>query len=200
MKKSIVILILFALLFLCSSSCCMFYDIEDETYEGHEMCIGFAEKTNCGFIGYVAVESGDGETVVLPDEYRGIPITELGGYMGRGYPCPFLIEPIFIEEDEEHTVFQSSVEFFEEKTGKEYLYRDIVYHVVLPKHLKEIVFVHGDAYYFVENNDEASTEPITVYRILYEFEMDEENPYFYTEDGKLYEKKTSALVDDFLYE
>lgn len=198
----IIALFVLALSLFSLSACSMYYDIEDAEFEGRMMGMGYAEKLNRAFVGYVVTDNQEGETIVLPDDYNGMPVTELGGYVGRGYPCPFLVEPLFLNEDETHYYVISRDEDLAEGTTSttEVITHNITYHVLLPKNLKELVYVHGRYIYLKKSKESADTEPVEVYRILYYFELDESNPYFYTENGKLYNKKTNELIDAFIYE
>ena len=62
------------------------------------------------------------------------------------------------------------------------------------KNLTKIVDVEMDRYYLLEENG-----AFVFYRPCVYIVCDEENPAFYSKDGKLYDKKTDELITEFVY-
>ena len=123
----------------------------------------------------------------IPDSYGDYPVVELGGYVGRGAPCPFDIRVKGI---------QSSLGVYPEAgtfgkvNGKKV---DVIYHDVtlnLGANIKEI-FANQDGLYVDTGGDRGEVHVVRVY-----VNCDPSNRQFYSENGRLYDKK-GKLVKGF---
>ncbi len=174
----------------------LFYD---ETAEKDGFTIAINETANCCFVGgFNCKEYNDNEEIVIPDEYEGKPITQIGGYYGRGVPTPFYISvwDIYVnvpEDSEYHTLYSSDIRNFD--INADYTVQDIVFTLSLGKNIKSIKNVYMVHYYPHINEDNS----ITFYHPVVKINCSEDNKYFYSKDGKLYDKNTNALIEDFAY-
>ena len=201
MKKfSILCLILLFIYLLCG--CSLLYSDKAEL-DGFDIYIN--ETQNKCFVGYYKcipddIEISDMETnyeITVPNFYNGIPITELGGYYGRGVPCPFYIslaEYMNAEDGSKYSLVYSSnlVDYnFEE----EYNVIEIPFTIYLGQNINSIINVSADDY-FPHINDDGT---ITFYHAVVEIVCSEYNETFYSKEGKLYFSKDNTLVTEFDY-
>ena len=116
----------------------------------------------------------------IPNSCDGYRVTELGGFIGIGGPCPFtVVLPDTKSVHNENTLpVGSQVE---------------QYHLVinLGQYRKEDEFVHMKVYHRLEDD--------RFVQILVSVNCSEDNRYFYSLDGKLYRRKDDTLVDNFFY-
>lgn len=136
-------------------------------------------------------EGGD-TSFEIPDEFMGYPVTTLGGYTGRGYPCPFAARANAVEAD-----FTCSDGFFDYHHRADDAYETLVFSVCLGKNVRKLGYVDGKSYLGNYLNDEECDFTL---KIVYSFTVDEENKTFFAENGKLYYKASGELVDEFFYE
>lgn len=131
----------------------------------------------------------DNMELTVPDEFDGIKITELGGYYGRGYPCPFSVWLPADWGDWSGDNIQDDTE-----------YETLVFSVHLGKNIEKLCYVDGKCFCGVtlENGDEYIYDAL--YKIAYRFTVDGENEVFYASEGKLYYRENNELVDEFFYE
>lgn len=185
MKRSIKIcinniigLILCVMTLVVLSSCSFSYTID--TLDDY--AIGYSSKS--AFIGYVSYDL-DTVEIHLPDEYKGVKVLELGGYYGRGVPTPFFLGYEGITEgflmdfdsiDENDTIIEVNID------------------VYLPKYLKKCVYVQP----LVCGTSESGQN--TIYLAKCNYYLDSENDYFYTKDGKLYNKSDNTIVNNLIYQ
>lgn len=189
-------------LVLCSaavfSGCSLFYDY---TYE-NGVGIGYSKIEKSAFVADIGWKTGDSFTIVLPNEYNGIPIKELGGYFGRGVPSPFRfmidINALFPDCDDCYATDEKRL--YDEPpawwNNAEITNCDFV--ITLPSRLERIRYVSMDVFVAVYNLEDG-TVFVKIIRPTYYFYISGENAAFYTKDGKLYDKKTNALIDEFVY-
>ena len=129
---------------------------------------------------------GDTEntTINVPDESEdGIKITALGGStksfsMGGDPRIPF---EVYVEGDK----------YVKDDKGKAYTTREIVFTIHFGKNIESMIFRGGDSFYLVNYDG-----TYVFYMKSYYFICDPENPYYYTKDGKVYDKKTNELTQD----
>ena len=155
----------------------------------------FGVGKNDVFLSLCFWREGDDKTILIPDEYQGKPITALGGYTGRGYPCPFAVCLSDSEYDwsasEDWVALHASTDPC----------RTLVFRIRLGKNIRTFSRASGKTYLGIEREGaEGQTENIALYKIVYSFEVDAENRTFYAENGKLYEKAGDRLIDEFFYE
>ena len=125
----------------------------------------------------------------IPDACGDYPVVELGGYVGKGAPCPFEIEVKGLSST--LGVFPSGGTFGK-VNGKNV---DVFYHDVtlnLGANIREIYACQA-ADYVETGGDRGEVHVVRVY-----FNCDPANRNFYSENGRLYEKN-GKLVEGFFY-
>lgn len=200
MKNFLVLLLSISLMF-CLSGC--FFDgvslFYSDSAEADGFYISINKTSSCGFVGeYNCKEYTENMEITLPDDYEGIPIKRIGGYYGRGVPRPFSISLADLymnapEGSEYDSVFVGGINEFE--IPEEYVIEDVVFHLNIGKNIETIEYVSMKTYY-PHINDDGS---ITFYHPVVNINCSDENKYFYSKDGKLYDKKTDELIFDFEY-
>jgi len=184
MKKILTIVCAFALcLSLCGcAGCSLAYDYEVDK----GFIFGTNKLANCCFVGDFT-PNGDERVVKIPDEYTGVRITRIGGYFGRGVPAPFCID---LAREYPTAKIYSSYLFTPEP---EFEMVEIEFTIYIGKNISHIEYVE-DEYYFVEEDGKGSYYHPVVY-----IECSDENDHFYSKNGKLYDKFTDELIEDFSY-
>ena len=184
--------------------------VESDTVDGLEIYYG--DGRNYCFVGSYTY---DGETtdIVIPDEYKGKPVTRLGGYLGSGLPVEFRIDirslcncsdgesyiynnyfpdggsPVIPDGTTMYTIDLSSSDLVVD------IHREIIPFTV---HIgKNIAGASGR--FFSPNVYHVNADgSVTVYNVEYRFECSPENSVYYSEDGVLYRKDTGkALTTDY---
>ena len=184
---------------LFCSSCSLTY----EYIELDNIDIGYSKIERSAYIGRVSSKETEGRNIVLPSKYNNIVIKELGGYFGRGVPTPFGIDilinpPLSYEEmytTKEEYIYQSDLNWWDDYEVTTYKY-----YITLPSKLEKVTYTACKEIFVVTTKEEDNSIFAHIYRPVYHFFIEEENPYFYTEEGKLYNKKTNQLLEEFLYE
>jgi hypothetical protein len=162
--------------------------------------IAINKTANCCFVGkYNCAEYTENLEITIPDDCNGVPIKRIGGYYGRGVPTPFFISvaDLYInapEDSDYNSVFSGDINEYD--ISEEYTIKDIVFHLNIGKNVEIIEFVVMDKYYPHINEDGS----IVFYHPVVNIECSSENNYFYSKQGKLYNKNTDKLVSDFVYE
>ena len=139
--------------------------------------------------------------ITVPDEFDGCPVTMLGGveggYTARGMYLPFYIDLAIFMNAEEGTAFAGVYDSsLEERTfDVEYTVEPVVFVLNIGKNLKTVYAVDMDEYYPHVNEDGS----VTFYYPVVYIRCSEDNPNFYSENGKLYDRETGELIDDFAY-
>lgn len=149
-------------------------------------------QNRCFASGYEYDGTEEGRQITIPDEYNGIPVVKLGGFVGTGVPSPFCILLSYYMNAEEGSEWYG---VYHESLTADYPVENIVFSLHIGKNIKEMDFLDMDTYYPHVNEDGS----ILFYHPVVEVTCSEENPYYYAEDGKLYEKTTDKLVDVFDY-
>ena len=116
--------------------------------------------------------------LVIPDEISGKKVKIWGDH----YPGPF----------------QINMEGILWCCGEELVPEDAVIvprylTIYMGKNLTQLRDFHMKVYYAVEQ------DPVVYYQILVEIQCAEDNPLFYSADGKLYRKADNLLIDVFFY-
>ena len=126
--------------------------------------------------------TADTTTAVLeiPDACEGYRVTALGGYIGSGAPCPFQVNLPNTSTIHSQGTLPDNAEIEQ-------------YHLVIHigKYLRETGFIVMDDYHKIGSNQ--------FIQILVTVNCSPQNPYFYSEDGKLYKRSDHSLVDGFFY-
>lgn len=153
---------------------------------------------------YECTEYTENMEITIPDKCKGIPVTNLGGFTGRGYPYFFGISVYSLYDNSEDYLpepeeidpsssfpLEDLYSSFEEQ-GK-CIYVDLPFVLNIGKNIKEIYTICTIEAYHV--NDDGT---MTVYRpVISEIRCDKRNKKFYSKDGKLYYKSSNKLVEDF---
>lgn len=197
--KKLIVAILCILVCLSFSGCSLLYDYQVNAVDSFD--VGYSRTLDDAFL---ASYNWDGteETMklVIPETYRGIPITTLGGYYGRGVPCSFVLEPT---EAAKEKLFDEATEWFSvsDIRGIEIEIDEINtfnFDVHISKNIEKIEmlnlgsFVCGE---YVKNG----TTCYKVFVLLCTITCDEDNEVFYAKDGKLYYRQNDTLVTDICY-
>lgn len=139
---------------------------------------------------------GDGEnmTVVIPETYMGkYTVTTVGGYIGRGYPCPFYIElPAEIEITYATDGGYGPDELVELDRFESYTVVNYDFRLVLGANIKSVSYVDQVVYVYKDG------EHATLYYPRVYVECAAENKHYYSENGRLYQAD-GTLVEGFLY-
>ena len=162
------------------TQCSWMYGDDDIVEEGLRYYPHAIFKT-CFAADYTWPADSTSAVLDIPDSCGGYCVTELGGYIGRGAPCPFMVS------------LPESSAVYSEGALPEHAQIE-TYHLVLNigKTLKEDTNIAMDHYYSVGSN--------RFVQILVTVNCSEENPHFYSENGKLYKKTDDSLVDGFFYQ
>ena len=199
MKKALALLL--TVISLLSLAGCFPGSISN--YSEHGEIDGFYvsvnQKANRCFVGgFECIEYTDNMELTIPNEYKGIPITQIGGYFGRGVPSPFYISvaDLYMNappgSDYEGT-FSGNIHNF--NIPVEYNVETLVFNLNIGKNIEEVEYVSMHDYYPHINEDGT----ITFYQPAGIINCSEENKHFYSKDGKLYDKNTNELITDFVY-
>lgn len=200
MRKFFAIALLLCLT-ICLSGCLFegaaFFYSDYVEVDGFQIAIN--KVANCCFVGgYDCTEYTENFEITIPDDYDGIPIKRIGGYSGTGFPSPFSISLAALymnapEDSEYYGTFIGDINGF--GISEEYIVEDVVFNLNIGKNIEVIEYVEMDTYY-PHINDDGS---ITFYHAVVDITCSDENKYFYSKDGKLYDKKTNELISDFAY-
>ena len=128
----------------------------------------------------------------IPDEFMGFPVTALGGYTGRGYPCPFAVRVNAGEYD-----FTCDDGVFDVHHRADDEFATLVFSIRLGKNVKTIDFADGKLY--LGRNLENGEFDFTA-KIVYSFTVDGQNETFFAENGRLYKRAGGEPVESFFYE
>lgn len=199
--KKLTLVAVFCSFCLCLSACSLFYSYKSEAVG--EFGVGYSKLFDDAFLGE-AVWNGASNTVelVTPNEYEGIPITALGGYVGSGAPCPFGFVPSeqalkkLCDGNGEWTrLALDDVSAFADKITSVKTF-ELRLHV--GKNIERIELINLDDC-LVYELAEAETEKFEVFVLLLNVTCDEDNKVFYSEGGKLYYRSGGALVEGIAY-
>ena len=178
--------------------CSRLYDYQVDALDHFD--IGYSEKLQRAFVASYHWDGAD-ETkrIVIPDEYNGMRITELGGYYGLGVPCYFGVE---IPKAYLNALCPEASQWFHSNVYERIGSVDTVYlsfDLHIGKNIEE--FVEYDLNWFYEGDffDGQEYQPKTIIVLLYYVTCDEANETFYAKDGKLYRRQDDQLVSDIFY-
>ena len=153
----------------------------------------------CCFVGaYTCTEYTDKQEITIPDEYNGFPITRVGGYYGRGVPTPFEIPlnelHIHTTDGDEHHIVFNGPTYDLASVPNNATITELVFRLHIGKNINTIEYVAMDVYTNTDKNGNT-----TYYRPVVYITCAEDNPHFYSKDGKLYDKKADEVVTAFAY-
>lgn len=197
-KRSIAFLLSVSLV-LCLSGCFLentsFLYTDCVEQDGFNIVMN--KTANCCFVSsYACMEYTENMEITIPDEYEGVPIKRLGGYYGRGLAMPFCISLAYLYENEpENSDVVAEYDPYAFGDAKEQITEDVVFYLNIGKNVEVIELVNmGNSYPHI--NQDGS---VTVYWPVVYINCSDENKFFYSMDGKLYNKETDELVSDFMY-
>ena len=197
MKKAICFCFASVAFLFCS--CSLFYDYVKAGAFG----IGYSKIEKSAFIADFDYVLGGENRIVLPSEYKGIKIKTLGGYVGRGVPSPFGVS---INDDE---INSGAKERY--VTDESYLYDENLgwwdetevincpLAVVLPEYLETVEFIRLNEVFVGEYVTENGKIKAKIIRPTFYFTIAASNEYFYTLNGKIYNKKDNLLISGIVY-
>ena len=138
----------------------------------------------------LTLDPDSGITVfTIPDSFGDYPVVGLGGYVGRGVPCPFQIYVKGV-----HSTLGVSPEAGSfspvDGTRAEIIYHDL--RLNLGANVREI-HANQSGMFVKRGEDKGEIHVVRVY-----FHCDSANPDFYSENGRLYDKK-GKLVKGFFW-
>lgn len=182
MKKIIVVILFVAFIFAMGgflTECSLMYgdevllsdNLHYETHYLYKIC----------FASYYTWPSGEKNAVLdIPDTCEGYRVVGLGGFVGSGAPSPFFVNI----PDAQSICLESSLPDHAQIDQ---------YHLVINigKYLREDTLIELDEYYHIEAD--------RFVQILVSVNCSPENPWFYSEDGKLYRRSEGDLVEGFFY-
>ncbi len=147
--------------------------------------------TGKGVVDYWQWDGEKGHMVItIPETVNGYRITQLGGRIGYGLPSDFVVH---LPRDW-HTI----------EIDDHYLEMESPYNVVeldftinISRNITKIEMEIPILYYKQKERNEDGS--YTYYRAYAYVNCSEENPVFYSENGRLYYRETGKLVNKFLY-
>lgn len=135
---------------------------------------------------FAGIYDWDGTTetmeITIPDEIDGCKVVALGGYVGKGAPSAFGVH--FTGSDMSGMAETEEVLYVDEERMALYSFT-----LNIGKNVKEIDMV--DSCVFATEGFRAVA--------LFTVNCSEDNAWFYSKDGKLYDRATDAVVDSFPY-
>ncbi len=129
-------------------------------------------------------DAGD-NVIVIPESYEDYPIQSLGGYIGRGGPCPFAIDIKGVYAASGEGSSYGSYAAYAQGKGLRLVYEDVV--VNIGPNIREI---------FACQDGMRAGQTLYVVRVY--VNCDPDNPKFYSRDGVLY-RKNGEVVTGFIY-
>lgn len=201
MKRLLALVMSLALAF--SMTGCIFSDVclnytEHVSKNGFQIWVN--EKSNRCFVGpYICTNYTPYLVITIPDDYEGIPVTRIGGTFGRGVPTQFCIDifDLYVNaprNSKYYKIFHESM-INPDHIEEDYQVEELRFVLNIGKNITQIYDV-GMNWYYPHINDDGS---ITFYHSVVYVICSDENQYFYSENGKLYDKKTDELIADFEY-
>ncbi len=180
------------------SGCCLFYDLV-RNVNGFD--VGYSARTNDAFLGSYSWDGKEESlNIEIPEEYKGAPITSLGGYFGRGVPTPFNIE---VSRQAQQLLSPNALRWSGMDIRTAARLDNVVveyytFNVRLSKNIKELQLISLDRL-TVSITEENQVEYYKVYVLKCNFTCDEDNKVFYAQDGKLFYKNSGKLVENIFY-
>ncbi len=195
MKKFLTLIL--SIVLIISLSGCITEELSllyNEKGEMDGFYIAVNNTANSCFVGqYTCTEYSENMEITIPDEYKNKPITRIGGYFGRGVPSPFCIslEELYMnapDGSEYDSVFSGDID-------DNYSVEELPFTLNIGKNIKTVEYIEMDMCYPHINEDGS----VTFYQAVVYVNCSEDNKYFYSKDGRLYDKKTKELISVFKY-
>ena len=166
--------------------CSLFYHFQQSEDGKYHYGVG---KKDAMFLCYEWDGTEQACTFEIPDTFSGVPVTQLGGYVGRGVPSPFgVIFPYNYNALSKRDL--DDAEFLASRFPEGYQIQKLVFTVRLGKNVKNLEYIDECIYY--QRDGDFPTNLIVPE--LY-FECSEGNQTFYSEDGTLYLRETGARAE-----
>ena len=192
-RVSAVCICILCLLSLCLSSC-TFYNGNTEVYEADGVTYLLSGYVKRCFVSEITIPEGVTEhTVTIPDRLEsGHKVEGIGGYVGTGVPtpCDIVIDGISTEaigSHEEYTDMLEQNEFIEYTLT-----------VNVGKYVDDVMLFDAyDACYikvFDTSEEGAEQKPAQYIRLSIHYNIDEDNPYMYSSDGKIFYRETETAA------
>jgi len=207
MKKILFLIITFvSLIFLvsCDFDACIFYT----TYNGGTIKYYYNDKNNKAFVGIIEISNINNEIIIL-DECNDCTVNRLGGYHGTGVKAPFTFDLLNLHDknvdfSKTYKTKDENIDYENKKINDNFMWDqheiiNVYINLTLPKSLNEIYMCYAD-YVLIDEYSDEDKILIKIYRPVVYLNISEDNKYFYTKDGKLYDKKKDELIDCFIYE
>lgn len=161
--------------------------------ETMNMQIYYNSASKKAFVGSVEVNNKNLD-IVIPNNIGDIKINSLGGYHGTGVPTLFYID-YNPDYDLINDYFKCSKEDYEDKKNiYEITKYDVSINITLPKYLNTIRksrFNYDSLEYYINPTEEKAI----IFNISRKYNIDENNKYYYTKDGFIYNKKTNEIIN-----
>ena len=138
-----------------------------------------------GVCGYTYDPSSGTNEISIPESFGDYPVKGLGGYVGKGAPCPFNIDVKGFPTISGVGLSGGSFDWYIKGEGLEPEYVDVVLNI--GPNIREI---YADQFGIV------SGKKLVIVRVY--ANCDSGNTSFYSENGILY-RKNGEVVDGFLY-
>lgn len=183
MRKNV--LIICACVVLLAAMCWLLYD-SSLMYDGNvlssgDLSFGTHITNKICYVGTYTWSSDSKEAVLdIPDVCDGYRVVHLGGFFGNGVPDPFCVQLPDAEAIYHESALPEDAEIEQ-------------YHLIINigKNLEDNRFIMMEAYYSMGEN--------RFVQILVTVNCHEDNPYFYSQNGKLYKRADGSLVEGFFY-
>ena len=201
MKKCFfLILIILALVVMLTGCVAMTYECDHDS----PLHIAYSDVMDNAFVSrYYWDGTEEGKKIIIPEEYKGLPVTTFGGYIGRGLPCSFAIE---ISDKAEEILAPNADKWLEEYDVYagyiNYEIKPLVFEVHVSKNISKI---DDDGYGVYIKNYEAAKYMVDgipfyeLYVVSAYVTCDENNKTFYAKDGRLYYREDDKLVENIRY-
>jgi hypothetical protein len=197
MKKTLTVLFALSLVpALMSSSCAMDYS---ESVESGGLTYFTAKRTKKAFASVYAYDGTEaGKQIVVLDNIQGFEVNELGGFMGRGLPCPFYMSipnnspaPYTGVEDKEcpnAVITEDDPATTPSWYPAGYTIEKIVFEVSIGKNIAGLPNVEKTNYFCFRQQDKS----YYIYQTEMTWVCSEDNATFYAKDGILYNRKDNS--------
>ncbi|MDE6677061.1 MAG: hypothetical protein K2K12_05065 [Clostridia bacterium] len=177
---------LFVAVVVSLCGCSLFYHFQTSEDGKHHYGVG---KKDAIFISYEWDGTEQACAFEIPDTFSRVPVTQLGGWVGRGVPSPFGVRFPY-EYNALSKRDLDDTEFLASEFPEGYEVQKLVFTVRLGKNVKNLEYIDECIYY--QEGSDAPT--VLIVPELY-FECSEENKTFYSENGILYLRKTDAPAE-----
>lgn len=169
---------------------CMFY-FQNAEYDNFTTTVN--PIGNCCYINSYTFDTlCDSYEINIPEECNGVRVEKLGGFFGRGAPDPFCLNfPEKMTDQNGETVLITQYDGNPKSKNIE----TVTVKINIGKNIKYVYASMDTGYYTLLRADKTGK----YFCVVAEVSCDVNNEYFYSKDGKLYDKNTNELVGGFNY-